>query len=232
MPVKTKGWHIIREGALTALPLAFGYFPVAMAFGLLAKNTALLFQDSFLCSLLVYAGASQFMALDMIWDGISIGSIILATFLLNLRHFIMSASLSVRLQAVKKRWLFLIAFGVTDETFSVLSLNDRELTLPYLLTLQVVPYLSWVGGTMVGYLAGALLPASIQLSLGIGLYALFMALLAPELKKSRSVLLLAAMSAIFYTVGAHFQLLPASWCFIAAVILASGIGAFVIKEDA
>ena len=221
----------IKEGIISALPLIFGFFPVAMAFGLLAKNIGISLQDSSLFSLMVFAGASQFMALDMIKDGISTGSIILSTFLLNLRHFIMSASLSVRLQAIKKHWLFIIAFGITDEAFSLISLRNRTLNLPFLLTLQIAPYISWVTGTIAGYLVGTLLPEAVQLSLGVGLYAMFMALLAPEVKKSLSVLFLAVMSGIFYLTASYFKLLPASWCFIAAVILAAGIGAIIIKDE-
>ncbi len=220
----------IKEGILAALPLTFGFFPVAMAFGLLSKNIDISFQDNFLFSAVVYAGASQFMALDMIKEGISIGSIILATFLLNLRHLIMSASLSVKLQAIKKRWLFILAFGITDESFSVISLKSRELNVPFLLALQIVPYFAWVTGTVVGYLAGTLLPEVVQLSLGIGLYAMFMALLAPEIRKSLSVLFLAILSAVLYIALSCFNLLPSSWCFIAAVVLAAGIGALFIKD--
>lgn len=221
----------IKEGLIAALPLIFGFFPVAMAFGLLAKNVGISLQDTSLFSVMVFAGASQFMALDMIKDGISAGSIILATFLLNLRHFIMSASLSVRLQGIKKHWLFVIAFGITDEAFSLISLRNRTLDIPFLLTLQIIPYFSWVAGTIAGYLVGTMLPETVQLSLGVDLYAMFMALLAPEIKKSFSVLFLAVMSGIFYLVGSHFKLLPPSWFFIAAVILAAGIGAFLIKEQ-
>jgi 4-azaleucine resistance transporter AzlC len=220
----------IKDGFISALPLIFGFFPVAMAFGLLAKNTGISLQDTSLFSVMVFAGASQFMALDMIKDGIAAGSIILATFLLNLRHLIMSASLSVRFQAIKKRWLPVIAFGITDEAFSLISLRDKPINVPFLLTLQITSYSSWVAGTIAGYLVGTLLPETVQLSLGVGLYAMFMALLAPELKKSLTVVFLAVMSGGFYLITSYFELLPASWCFIAAVILAAGIGALVIKD--
>lgn len=66
----------IGSGILAALPLMLGYIPVAIAYGLLAKNTGLSLIDMVLFSLIVYAGASQFMALDLIIAGVSTGNII------------------------------------------------------------------------------------------------------------------------------------------------------------
>jgi len=222
----------LRSGIISGLPIVFGYFPVAMAFGLLAKNTQVSLRDSSLFSLFVFAGASQFMALDLIQAGITAGNIILATFLLNLRHLMMSASLSVRLKEIKKYWLVFIAFGVTDETFSVTSLGNRNLSVPFLLALHGVSYASWVLGTIAGYLLGAILPVTVQSSLGIGLYALFVALLVPEIKKSIPVLFLSLFSGIVYAVISYFRLVPASWSLVITIIVASLAGVLLIKEEA
>lgn len=221
----------LKEGAVSGLPIVVGYFPVAMAFGLLAKNTNISLQDSSLFSLIVFAGASQFMALDLINAGITMGNIILATFLLNLRHLMMSASLSVRLQAIKRHWLLFIAFGITDETFSVSSLGDKTLNTPFLLALHGVSYSSWVLGTIFGYLVGTILPPSIQSSLGIGLYAMFMALLVPELRKSSQILILSLFCGVLYAGISYLKLIPDSWSLIVVIIAASGIGALVLKDE-
>lgn len=221
----------LKAGAVSGFPIVLGYFPVAIAFGLLAKNTHVSLRDSSFLSLFVFAGASQFMALDLIKAGVTAGNIILATFLLNLRHLMMSASLSVKLKNIKKYWLPFIAFGVTDETFSVTSLGNENLSVPFLLALHTVSYTSWVLGSIVGYLAGSILPSAVQSSLGIGLYALFTALLVPEIKKSLSVLFLALLSGMIYAIISYFKLLPASWSLVAAIIAASLAGVFFIKEE-
>lgn len=119
----------VREGVVAALPIMIGYFPIAMAFGLLSKNTYVSLRDTGLLSIMVYAGASQFMALDLIRAGVSAGSIVLATFLLNLRHMMMSASLAVEFQDMKRKFLPIVAFGITDETFSVISFNKEKMKL-------------------------------------------------------------------------------------------------------
>jgi 4-azaleucine resistance transporter AzlC len=221
----------VKEGAISGVPIIFGYFPVAMAFGLLAKNIHIPFIDACLFSIIVFAGASQFMALDLIKASVGTGSIILATFLLNLRHLMMSASLSVKLKKMKKHWLFFIAFGVTDETFSVSSLTKKPLNLPFLLTLHGVSYSSWVVGTMVGYFLGAMLPTAVQASLGIGLYAMFMALLIPEVKKSKQILFLSFLSGLIYAVINSFSIIPSSWSLIITILMATVLGSIFIKED-
>jgi len=219
-----------KDGVITSIPVVVGYFPVAMAFGLLSKSTEISLLDSFLFSVFVYAGASQFMALDLIKASIGTGSIILSTFLLNLRHGMMSASLSLRLKNVKRKWLYFIAFGVTDETFSISSLKEGELNVPFLLGMQGMSYVSWICGTIAGYLVGTILPESLQSSLGIGLYAMFMAILMPEIKKSSGVLFISLISGGIYFLIAYFKIIPSEWSLIFTIIVATLIGVVLIKE--
>lgn len=229
---KHNGTSNFIDGFVLGLPVVIGYLPVAVAFGLLSKTVHVSFKDTFLFSSVVYAGASQFMALDLIKAGMATGSIILATFLLNLRHLMMSASLSVKLKGIKKAWLPFVAFGITDETFSIASLADKPLTTAYLITMQAASYGSWVCGTVIGYLAGSILPDSIQNSLGVGLYAMFAAILVPEIKKSSNVLFLTLTSGILYIFISYFKLLPTSWSLIVTIIVSSALGSAVIKDEA
>ena len=221
----------IKEGLKVGLPLTLGYFPIAMAFGLLSKNTGITFRDTSLFSIMVFAGASQFMALDLILANVSAGGIILATFLLNLRHMVMSASLSLKLGDIKKKWLPMVAYGITDESFSVLSFHEGKLSLPLVLSLQSSGYLSWVAGTMVGFLVGEILPKSLQTSLGIGLYAMFISLLAPEIKKSREVLYLSLMSAIIYIIIFYLNIFTSGWDIILGIITSAVLGVFILGKN-
>ncbi|MDR3566305.1 MAG: AzlC family ABC transporter permease [Negativicutes bacterium] len=219
-----------KAGFIAGLPIVMGYFPVAMAFGLLAKSVNLSLLDSCLFSLVVFAGASQFMALELIRAGIATGDIVLATFLLNLRHLMMSASLAVRLEEVDKRWLPFIAFGITDESFSVAALRNGPLGVPFLIALQGIAYGAWACGTFAGYLVGAALPEAVQSSLGVGLYALFTAILVPEIKKSVNILWLSMIAGMIYAISSYLQLLPSGWNLIVTIILASALGLVILRD--
>lgn len=221
----------VKEGLIAGLPLIIGYFPIAMAFGLLSKNTGISFRDTSLFSIMVYAGASQFMALNLILANVSAGSIILATFLLNLRHMIMSASLSLRLDDIKPKWLAIISFGLTDESFSVLSFSEGKIELPFILALHVSTYWSWVFGTMAGHLVGEILPKSVQASLGIGLYAMFIALLVPEMKKLKEVFYLAIISVLIYLIIFYLKVFNSGWDIILGIIISSALGVFLFDKD-
>ncbi|MCX7711339.1 MAG: AzlC family ABC transporter permease [Clostridia bacterium] len=220
-----------KDGAVAALPIVIGYIPAAMAFGLLAKSIQVSLTDTFLFSVMVFAGASQYMALNLIAVGAAAGEIIVATFLLNLRHALMSASLAARLEVQKKSLLPLIAFGVTDEAFSVAATREERPTMPFMFALEGVSYSAWVGGSVLGYLVGSALPASVRASMGIALYAMFVAILVPEMKKSVYVAGLALGSGLINAVLSYFKWLPSGWNMVAATVLVAAAGAFFIKDE-
>jgi len=226
--VKNNGDFIL--GVKASIPLVIGYLPIALAFGILSKTTGISIIDSFLFSALVFAGASQFMALNLILIGAGFGEIILTTLLVNFRHFLMSASLAVKIEGNMKRWIPFIAFGVTDESFSVLSFREGKLTKEFTLGLQLSAYLSWVLGTVIGYLAGGILPEIIIDGMGIALYAMFTAILVPELKKSSKVLFLALLSGGVNTLLNYLNLLPKGWNMIVSIILVSFLGSYIYEE--
>lgn len=221
----------IKEGFVAAFPVIVGYFPIAVGFGLLSKNTGVSFMDTSLLSMIVYAGASQFMALDLIRAGVAASSIILATFLLNLRHMMMSASLSVNMEKIERKFLPLIAYGITDETFSVASFNREKINLPFILTLNILSYSSWVAGSIVGYLVGEILPETLQASLSVGLYAMFAALLFPEFKKAINTFFLFLISAIIYMALYYSKIFTSGWDIILGIIISSALGVYIFKEE-
>ncbi len=228
MKEKNTAFDSFKKGLVTAIPLYVGYFPTAVAFGLLARNTGLSFLETSLFSIIVYAGASQFMALEMIALGLSSMSIIIATFLLNLRHMVMSASLSQNLKDIDRKYLPIIGFGITDESFSVLSFNKDRIDLPFVLAINSA-FISWVLGTMVGYLVGEILPLSLQASLGIGLYAMFAGLIFPEIKKSRRILTVALIGIIVYLLIISTNIFREGWDMIFGIVISSALAVLLVS---
>lgn len=172
-----------RDGLHASLPIAAGYIPVAVTFGLLSRNGGLSTADAVAASLFAFAGAAQFMAIGMFTQGIAVFQIVTATFLLNLRHILLSSVVVHRLlptNGVGHRAL--LAYGVTDEVFAVAT-RDTTIAPTYLLGLETGAYSSWVFGTLVGAVVGSVLPPLVQAALGFALYALFLALLLAHLEK-------------------------------------------------
>lgn len=189
-----------KQGLLDGIPIGIGYMPVALTFGLIAGSTGLSVQEAVLMSLVVFAGASQYMALSMIALGSGALEIIAATFIVNFRHLLMSASIHERAEKSSKKVRALYAFGLTDEVFAVASTKDSPVRSGYIIGVATIAYMSWVSFTGVGYFAGSFLPMVLQESMAIALYALFIALLVPSVKKEgRLVISLAVLGGLFHS---------------------------------
>ncbi len=224
-------------GLKASIPIAVGYIPIAITFGLVAKSSGIPDHIALMMSFMIFAGASQFVGVNLIALGTNPWEIILTTFILNLRHFLMTASLSMRLDpSLSGTWRCILAFGVTDETFSVASLQKDQLLSPFfILGLNMLAFLAWNAGTWVGIFLASGLPPSLQASMGIALYAMFIGLLVPALRESRPILLVVLISmginsALTWTPMS--AALSAGWRIIASTVLAALIAAFIFPEGA
>lgn len=211
-------------------PIVIGFIPIAMAFGILCKSANLSLIESVSFSLFVFAGASQFIAVNLLIAGASMGEIILTTLLVNMRHVLFSASLSPKLSPEMKKNIPFLAFGLTDETFSVASLKDKELTNNYMLILEGMAYSSFVVGTFLGYVLGGVLPIIVKVSMGIALYSLFIAILVPELKKSNKVLILVMSSGLVNTLLTKLAYIPQGWSIVITILVVSLLGLVISLE--
>jgi predicted branched-subunit amino acid permease len=220
----------IKEGFYAGFPVFIGYFPIAVTFGLLAKSVNISLIESFCFSAFVFAGASQFVGLNMFHAGIGAGEITLTVFLLNFRHFLMSASLASK-SHFNKLLIPVISFGVTDETFAVASMRTGELSSGYLLALNFTAYTGWVIGTVAGYAAGDFLPADIQASISICLYAMFVAILIPAVKKSFAAGAIAAIAGVLNSFLGYADFITSGWNIIISILAASAAGMFLFKGD-
>lgn len=139
--------------SLTA-PVAMGYIPLGAVFGFLFVQAGGAAWLAILSSLLVYAGAAQFMMIPMLAAGASIGTIALATFVLNLRHVFYGLSLLNHMPAqALHRWY--AVFGLTDETYSVLTALPPDAVKGRMVLVTALNQGWWVLGTTLGALAGA-----------------------------------------------------------------------------
>jgi len=139
--------------SLTA-PVAMGYIPLGMVFGFLFVQAGGDGWLAVLTSLLVYAGAAQYMMIPMIAAGLPVGSIALATVIVNLRHVFYGLSLlSSFPQRGLLRWI--MVFALTDETYSLLTSLPRNTSHRQMAMIALLNQGWWVLGTSIGALIGA-----------------------------------------------------------------------------
>ena len=194
-------------GAKKSLPVIIGMVPSAMAFGILAKTAGLSIWESLFMSAVVFAGASQFAALNMLMIGVSMADILITTALLNARHIMMGSSISQRMErGINPFEKFALFFFLTDESFSIASLQGAEIVTPgFLWGVQLPIFLTWNVLTLCGYIGTAFLPRDLQSSMGIAIYALFLAIIIPAARKSRAAVIV-TLSAM--TLSALLKWLP------------------------
>lgn len=184
------------------LPIALGYLSVSFAFGIFALTQGLSVWETLLISMTNLTSAGQLAGVPIIVSGGSFAEIAMTQLVINLRYSLMSISLSQKLDSnVKLYDRILIAFSNTDEIFAVASSRPDFLQSKYMYGLAVLPYLGWTIGTLLGALAGDLLPENVTSALGITIYGMFIAIVVPAAKAEKStaacVLLSIALSCTF-----------------------------------
>lgn len=224
-------------GLKRGLPIALGYIPVSFTFGLMAVSGGIPIWMAVFISLSNLTSAGQFAGMNLILSGASLFEITLTTFIINLRYMLMSLSLTQRLDySMKLPKRLLIGYGVTDEIFSVASMENDTLRFPYLVGLIIGPVLGWTTGTALGAIICSTLPQSLSSAMGIALYGMFIAIVLPVVKKSKEVTLVVVISVVVVCILKYipiFKVISSGFRIILATIIGAGIGAFLfpIKED-
>ena len=221
------------KGIQTGLPVAVGYVPIAIAFGTLATKVHLSTLEAVLMSTLVFAGASQFMAASMMLAGADGLQIVIATLFINLRHLVMSMAVHHTVRKTSRAWRALLSFGITDETFALLTLQDTQTQAPpthfFATGLIGIAYAGWVAGTAVGSIAAQVIPPSVSVSMTVGLYAMFIGLLIPHARRSARVALIALVSMALNAALTTFMSM--GWAIVVSTILGASFG-LLLREPA
>ncbi len=216
---------IFREGAVAAWPICLGYFPIGLALGVLAQKAGLPWWSVAMMSVLVFAGSAQFICVAMLAGKASIAAIVMTTFVVNLRHVLMSSALAVYLSGVSRRFLALYSYGVTDESFAVNMTRFRAGSWDRWRAL-VVNHLAnsvWILATVTGSLVGQFVPAG-AFGIDYALTGMFICLLVFQLQ-GRIYILTGLLAAIISV--AWFLLIPGDSYIVGASMLAATLGYFL-----
>ena len=222
--------YTFKEGLSDSVSIGLGYLSVSFGFGIAAATGGLSPLIALLISLTNMTSAGQVAGVGVILAAGSLLEMALTQLTINLRYSLMSISLS---QKLDRSFNFLhraiCGFGMTDEIFAVASSKKGNICPRYMYGLIVMPYVCWSLGTILGAVAGSLMPDPLKNALGIAIFGMFVAIVLPDAKKSLGVALAAAISGviscliyylpIFSVVGSGFSIIICS--VIASAIVAA-----------
>ena len=224
-----------KKGLKDGIPIALGYLSVSFAFGVTAVSLgipeliALLISATNLTSAGQLAGVAVIAALGTVFE------IILTQLVINARYFLMSLSLTQKLD--NKFTLgdrLLCAVGITDEIFGVAISNKQPVTRNYLLGLITLPYIGWTSGTILGAVFGGILPEMLVNALNIALYAMFIAIIIPATMQDKKVLPVVGISILiscaFYFIP-FLQSVSSGFVYVIAALVAAVVGAILFPVE-
>ena len=221
--------HVFRreasDGFRAISTLIIAAAPIGFVFGAVATGNGLSPLETVLMSALVFAGGSQFVAMDLWTHPASWTALGFAALLVNLRHVLMGASLERSLGLFRPWQKLPTLFVMADENWALAEARARKtaLTPAYYLGLAFPFYLGWVASSLAGALFGALIGDIATYGLDFAFPAVFIVLLTGFWKGRETGVVLVASGLAALTVHA---LVPGAW-YIAAGALA-GLGAAFI----
>ena len=220
-----------KRGLRLGMPIGLGYFPVSFTFGFLTVAGGLPWWIGVFISLTNLTSAGQFAGLNLILAGAGYVEVAMTTLIINLRYMLMSLSLSQSIEPAVPVWQRLIfAFGITDETFVVASMEKKPVKAAFMFGLILLPVIGWNIGTLAGACVSGALPEALQNAMGIAIYAMFIAIIIPPARQSRRILniiiiAVAVMCILRYVPALSF--ISSGFRVIIETVTAAGIGAFL-----
>lgn len=191
---------LFLKGLRDGIPIAMGYLAVAFTLGIAAANISMNAFQSFLMSFGMLASAGEYAAIILIGSSAGVIEMIATTLVINLRYFLMSCSLSQKLSADEPMWKrMLLAWFVTDELFGISSAVEGHLDPVYTYGAAIVSVAGWCLGTVLGVIAGDILPVRLASAMSVALYGMFLAIIIPPARRSRFMagLIIISMAASF-----------------------------------
>jgi 4-azaleucine resistance transporter AzlC len=178
------------DGLAASLPIMIGYLPIAFSFGVAATQAGFSGSEAFALSLIIYAGASQFLALALLSSGAPVLVAAVTLIAMNLRHLLYGPALMREAgDEATRRHAWAWAWGLTDEVFGQALgalARGQKFSESYMFGLGLGAYTSWMSGTVLGaYAGGGALDGWPAMNAGLGfmLPALFLALLLSILSR-------------------------------------------------
>ncbi len=178
---------LLRRALRDTLPVMTGYLFLGFGFGILLQQNGYGLLWALGMSLFIYAGSMQYVAVELLASGAGLLTAALTTLLVNARHLFYGLSMLDTYKEAGKKRPYLI-FSLTDETFSLLSgtvLPEGEGRHRYCLLVSLLDQAYWVAGSLLGSLAGSVLPLSFE-GIDFVLTALFVTMFVEQWLSSKN----------------------------------------------
>jgi len=219
----------VREAIQDILPATIAIVPIALLYGALAADKGMSVAEAFLMSLIVFAGGSQFAAIELWGNPLPFAAIVFSTLLINARHVLMGISIAPKL--AMPRWQQYIAvYFMTDESWALAERRAllRPISAVYWFSIVAVLPTTWMVASIVGAALGPLFGPPERIGADFAFTALFIALIA-GFERSRVMLTTVATSAVsaaaaYYLLGSPWHVMVGAVCGIAAAYLTASDG--------
>lgn len=220
----TKG---TMSGIKSSLPIVMGYLPIGFAYGLLGVKSGFSVLQVFALSLFVYAGSAQFIAITLLSSGTNAITLIMTIFIVNLRHFLYSTSLSQYMKWIKRNHIPLLSFFITDETYAVAITdlqNSDNYDERYFYQLFFMSYAAWCTASFIGAISGTFIDGSANVGLDFALPAMYIALLLMQISGYKKIFV--SIFSGLLSIGLIY-VFPGNINVIIASLIGAGMGVFL-----
>ncbi len=219
----------VRGGLLASLALVPSVFVYGTVFGGLAVQAGLRPVEVWGMSVFVFAGASQFVAVPMLAAGASPLAIALTTYVVNMRHYLMAATLAPSFRTFPRPWVAVVAHVINDESFAVAVARRNPPDPWFFIGSALAVSGSFLAGVLVGTRLGGLVADPARWGLDFAFPAVFLALVAMQLRRAADWLVALVAGAL--AVGAAL-VLPGTWHIVVAGVAVSGVAALALDPEA
>ena len=198
---------VFKIGMKDGIPIALGYFAVALALGIVAKNAGVTVLQGFFSSLITISASGEYAGFAMMADKAPYIELAIMTFIINARYILMSLTLSQKFhESTSLIHRAIIGFFVTDELFAITAARKGYINPYYTYGAALIAAPAWALGTGIGIVMGNILPGAVVSALSVALFGMFLALTVPAAKNDKIIF---SVIIISYTASYVFPMIPA-----------------------
>lgn len=219
-----------KRGVLDIAPVLVAATPIGLLWGTLAAGKGLSPLEAGLMSGSVFAGAAQFVALEVWRDPVPWVLLTVTALIVNIRHVLMGASLSRHMGGIDRRWHPLMMFLMVDEgwAFSERRVQTAPLTLAYYFGLALPMWVAWTTASVIGATVGRSFGDPAAIGLDFAFSALFISIIAGFWKGPRTGAVLGASAIAAAIAKLH---VPGAWYIVIGGLVGVAVAAMLHNEN-